>query len=139
MFEGRLHLSGKYIAQNIGKNVVLEGFLTKMSSDGKSVELTTFDKQKINVTLSQPYSDEVSGIMQVFGTVRSKSAIAAESYVRFPPEEVGKEEFDPEDHNDCMTVLHVTEYQNLLKSVDIVTKADDNETNMNEFPDDEDM
>lgn len=30
MFEGRLHLSGKYIAQNIGKNVVLEGFLTKV-------------------------------------------------------------------------------------------------------------
>lgn len=64
-----------------------------MSSDGKSVELTTFDKQKINVTLSQPYSDEVSGIMQIFGTVRSKSSIAAENYVRFPPEEIGKEEF----------------------------------------------
>lgn len=46
---------------------------------------------------------------------------------------------DPEDHNDCMTVLHVTEYQNLLKSVDIVTTADDKQTNMNEFPDDEDM
>lgn len=65
----------------------------QLSSDGRNVELTTFDKIKVNVALNEPYDGEASGIMQMFGTVKSKTTLAADSYVRFPPEEVDNTEF----------------------------------------------
>ncbi|KAH0544234.1 uncharacterized protein LOC123274222 [Cotesia glomerata] len=109
---GRLHIGGKHVAENVNENVVIEGYLTKLSSDGKNVELKTFDETKINVALNSPYSDEVSGIMQVFGTVTSKSTIAADTYCRFAPEE-DEEAFDPEDHNDFMNVLKIINCQDV--------------------------
>lgn len=72
--------------------MLLSNLLFQLSSDGKNVELKTFDETKINVALNSPYSEEVSGIMQVFGTVTSKSTIAADTYCRFAPEE-DEEEF----------------------------------------------
>ncbi|XP_034949426.1 replication protein A 14 kDa subunit-like [Chelonus insularis] len=119
MATARLHITGKYLPQSIDKNVVIEGMLTKISSDGRSVELTTFDKIKVNVALSQPFEGEPSGIMQIFGTVKSRTTLAATSYVVFPDDDEG---FDPEDHNDFTTVLHVTGRQNLLESSNIVAE-----------------
>ncbi|XP_008554952.1 uncharacterized protein LOC103576502 [Microplitis demolitor] len=119
MTSGRLHIGGKHVAENVNKSVVIEGYLTKLSSDGKNVEITTFDDTKINVALNEPYSGEVSGIMQIFGNVTSKSTIAAESYYRFAPEE-DENAFDPKDHTDFMTVLKATDFQDILAKCNII-------------------
>lgn len=64
----------RYIRCNLQKN-----------SNGTSVEITTTDDVRINVTLPESLDNNVSDYIEVRGNVKSKSTMSCSSFVYFPP------------------------------------------------------
>jgi len=54
------------------------------SPDGKSAEITTVDDTRINVAFPEPFDNDLSGYVEVHGTVKSKSTISCTNFVCFP-------------------------------------------------------
>lgn len=54
------------------------------SPNGMSIELTTTDNALINVTLPEPLNHDISGYVEVRGTVKSKSTLLCKNFVCFP-------------------------------------------------------
>lgn len=55
----------------------------KSQSNPSYIEITTTDDIRINVMLPQPFDGDVSGFIEVRGTVKSKSTMACDSFICF--------------------------------------------------------
>ncbi|KAL0104879.1 hypothetical protein PUN28_016493 [Cardiocondyla obscurior] len=75
-----LRVLGKRLGQRIGQEAIVVGRITEKSSDGMSAEVTTTDDARINVTFLEPL-ENVSGYIEVRGTVKSKSTMSCNKYV----------------------------------------------------------
>lgn len=54
------------------------------NATGMSIEIATTDNALINVTLPEPLDNDVSGYIEIHGTVKSKSTLSCTNYVCFP-------------------------------------------------------
>ncbi|XP_011310493.1 uncharacterized protein [Fopius arisanus] len=100
---GRRRVCGAKLGKEIGNRVTLFGLIKGVSSNQMNVELSTPDNIKVNVSLPEPYFGLADGIMEVFGTVKSKSTISADSYLYFTSKDL--ETFKTQDYQDFAVLL----------------------------------
>lgn len=98
-------VNGKLLPSNVGQAVILLGVITKKSSNGKSIEVTTTDNTPVNVTLPEPLDGNAEGYIEVHGTLQSKSTMSCNFYITFPTSMT--EKFDANQYNEMLSVLNV--------------------------------
>ncbi|KAI4473565.1 hypothetical protein M0804_015283 [Polistes exclamans] len=98
-------ITGRYLSQKVGEEVILLGTISRKSSNGKSIELLTTDDIKVNVTLNEPLSGNDEGYIEVHGIAQSKSTISCNNYILFPSNITCT--FEPSQYNDLCSVLHL--------------------------------
>ncbi|XP_048510501.1 replication protein A 14 kDa subunit-like isoform X2 [Athalia rosae] len=86
-------INGQLLAQHIGDQMILLGFVNKVNSNGTSLELKTSDNMLVTVDLQEPIDSCLEGYVEVHGTVQSKSTVSCNSFVQFPPEMTEEFEF----------------------------------------------
>lgn len=97
-----LRILGKRLGQRVGQQAIVLGRITEKSSDGKSAEITTTDDARINVTFLEPLDNDISGYIEVHGVMKSKSTMACNFFICFPPNMT--KDFDVAGYNKTMNV-----------------------------------
>lgn len=60
--------------------------LFQKNANGKNLEIETTDGVKVNVALQEPITDNIEGLVELHGTLQSKSTMLANCCIHFPPE-----------------------------------------------------
>ncbi|XP_029665424.1 uncharacterized protein LOC115236850 [Formica exsecta] len=79
-----IRILGKRLAQRVGQEAIVLGRITGKSSDSKSAEITTTDDARINVAFPKSLDEDISGYVEVRGTVKSKSTMSCNNFLLFP-------------------------------------------------------
>ncbi|XP_059366294.1 replication protein A 14 kDa subunit-like [Carassius carassius] len=96
-------INASLLSQYIGRAVCFVGRLEKVHPSGKALTLSDGEGKSASVELSEPLDEELSGIVEVIGTVSNKGTVMAVSYT---PYREDKTSFDLELYNEGLKVLH---------------------------------
>ncbi|RZF47048.1 hypothetical protein LSTR_LSTR012306 [Laodelphax striatellus] len=103
----RQQVNGASLSQFQGKNVSIFGEILKSDPSGRSFDIKTSDNMIVSVSMSQPLTEPVSGLVEVIGVGQGRSSVLCENYLQFSEELAST--YDAELDNAAVTFLNSTD------------------------------
>ncbi|XP_022196649.1 replication protein A 14 kDa subunit isoform X1 [Nilaparvata lugens] len=105
--ELRHQVNGATLPQFQGKNVSIFGEILKSDPSGRSFDIKTSDNMIVSVSVNQPLTEPISGLVEVIGKGQGRNSMVCEKYLQFSDELAAT--YDAEIDNAAVTFLNSTE------------------------------
>lgn len=97
-FEARTIVNGGLLKRHAGHSVSIHLFVERADKDGRSFTGKSTDGMPIQVTLSSPLSEMLTGWVEVIGMAGSNDSVRCNEIITYSGSE-GEEQFDTNGHN----------------------------------------
>ncbi|XP_066483350.1 replication protein A 14 kDa subunit [Tiliqua scincoides] len=99
----RPRIATSQLAQYIGRPVCFVGRVEKIHPSGKFFFLSDGEGKNATIELNEPLDEEISGVIEVTGSVTNQANIMCASYTQFRED---KSVFDLALYNEALKVIH---------------------------------